>query len=94
MTVLSQAAIDAATELQQIRRQSSQIRKREEQLKELIYGELGSEPKGLLASGVPIVHVEIQHRRTVNAPKLEAMYPEVFEAVLEEKETRVLKIDL
>lgn len=94
MTILSQAAIDAATELQEVRRQSSQIRRREDELKKVIYDELDGETKGLLASGMPIVHIEIQHRRSVNAPKLEAMYPEVFEAVMEEKETRVLKIDL
>lgn len=94
MTILSQAGIEAATELQEVRRQSSQLRRREDELKKLIYEELDGETHGLLASGLPIVEITTQTRRQINGPKLEAMYPDVFEKVMEEKEARVLKITL
>jgi len=94
MTLLSQAAIDAATELQDVRRTSGQLRRREDELKKILYDELDGDTKGLLASGLPIVEITEQVRRTVNASKLEAMWPDIFEKVLEEKTSRVLKISL
>lgn len=94
MTVLSESAVEAARELQAVRLQSAQLKKREDDLKKIVYAELGLAVAGLLASGMPAVHVEVQHRRDVNKAKLEAMYPDVFESVMEEKEIRVLKVDL
>lgn len=94
MPVLSDAALDAARELQRVRQQSAQLKKLEDELKKKIYAELDDQPVGMLASGVTAVHVEEQHRRGVNAARLEAMWPEVFEAVVEEKITRVLRVDL
>jgi len=94
MTLLSQTAIDAARELQDVRRTSGQLRRREDELKAIIYDELDGDTKGLLASGMPIVEITEQVRRSVNAPRLEAMWPDIFEKVMEEKTTRVLKITL
>jgi hypothetical protein len=94
MAILSEAAYAAALELQDIRSQGAQLRKREEDLKKVIYAELGDTTEGLLASGVTACHVEEQHRRSVNSARLEAMYPDVYDSVVEEKVTRVLRIDL
>jgi hypothetical protein len=94
MAVISEAAYAAALELQDVRSQQAQLRKREEDLKKAIYAELGDSSEGMLASGVTAVHVEEQHRRSVNSAKLEAMYPGVYDDVMEEKITRVLRIDL
>lgn len=96
MTVLSQAAIDAARELQEVRQKSAQLEKRADELKKYIYSEIGDSPTaiGMLASGVSVVHVVPGLRSSVNTDKLQAMYPEVYAAVLEEKPTKTLKVDL
>jgi hypothetical protein len=92
--VLSDSIIDSARELRRIRDQLGKLKRSETQLRDSIMSALDGAPRGLTASGMPVAHVETQHRRGVSRDKLEAMYPEVFEAVMEETEVKVLKIDL
>lgn len=47
----------------------------------------------LTASGAAAFHVQVQVRRSVNASKLEALYPDIYEEVFEENDSQVLKID-
>lgn len=52
-----------------------------------------STDSALTASGAAAMHVTAQIRRGVNSSKLEAMYPDVYEEVMEEKTSMVLKVD-
>lgn len=47
---------------------------------------------GLDDDGNQILTITPQLRRTVNRAKLEAMYPEVFETVVEDKESLIVKV--
>jgi len=92
--VLSDELIEAVRELQALRIQQSQMRARENKLREQLMLALGEELRGITASGTPAVHVEIQHRRKIDRGRLEAMFPEVFDKVFEEAISAVLKVDL
>jgi hypothetical protein len=52
-----------------------------------------STDQALTASGAAAFHVQVQVRRKVNASKLEALYPDIYEEVFEEDDSQVLKID-
>ena len=93
--VLSATTLGAALELQSVRQELGRLRKVETQLRDAIMAELGDEERALTAAGgPPAVHIETQHRRNVDADKLEAMHPEVYAAVMKETIVRVLKVDL
>jgi hypothetical protein len=47
---------------------------------------------GITASGAPLVRISTSTRRTVDAKKLEALYPEVYDEVM--KESTVEKLDI
>lgn len=94
MAVLPPEVIAAASELNRLRRQTALTRRREEALRTQILQALGEDDKGLTAAGVAVVHVQEQTRRKVSAAKLEALYPDVYEACMAESSVKVLKIDL
>ena len=48
---------------------------------------------GLNPYGEPLVVLTAQTRRTVNRSKLEALYPEVFDSVVEEKVSVIVKVN-
>jgi hypothetical protein len=94
MAVLPDEVIAAARELDDLRRQTSSLRRREEALRTKILQALGDDEKGLTASGVAVVHVQVQTRRKVSASKLEALYPEIYDQCMSESMVKVLKIDM
>jgi inorganic pyrophosphatase/exopolyphosphatase len=49
--------------------------------------------RGLTAAGISAVEIQTQHRRTVSRPKLEALYPEVFKDVVEEKVVEIVRVN-
>lgn len=91
---LSDDGISRAHELRDVRRQMAELKKIEDGLRKSLIEELGESARALTGSGMPAVHIETQIRRGVNKDRLEAMFPEVFSQVMEEKEVRVLKVDL
>lgn len=93
-TVLPDEIIAAAMELKEVRAQEAVLKRRDEDLRDQIIKALEGTTTGLTASGAKAVHTITQHRRGVNTAKLEALFPEVFNQVMEEKESVVLKIDL
>jgi len=94
MAVLPDEVIAAARELEALRRQTSVLRRREEALRTQILQALDGDEKGLTASGVAVVHVQVQTRRKVSASKLEAKWPEIYEECMSESPVQVLQIDL
>lgn len=88
--------VEVASALKEVRREAADLKKRENALRDRVLRELQHRAvdRALTASGAPLVHLERQHRRGVNKDRLEAMFPEVFEACLEESEVVVLKVDL
>lgn len=94
MKILSEDIIESVRRLQEIRAERARLEREGDQLRDLILNVLGEDDKGLTASGAPAVHVQVQNRRGVNRDRLEAMWPEIFEQVVEETEVRVLKITL
>jgi RNA-binding protein YlmH len=94
MAVLPDDVIAAAKELESLRHQTSVLRRREETLRTKILQALDGDEKGLTASGVAVVHVQVQTRRKVSSAKLEALYPEIYDQVMSESTVKVLKIDL
>lgn len=46
----------------------------------------------ITASGAPVARINVSSRRTVDAKKLEALYPDIYEEVV--KETPIEKIDI
>lgn len=95
-TVVSDVVIAAAARLKELRAEAAAIEREERQVRSLIMEAIEEDEDhvGLTGSGAPVVHLQIQHRRGVNRDRLEAMFPTVFEQVVEETEVRVLKIDL
>jgi len=95
-TVLPETVVEAVARLKELRAAAAQIEREEKQARALIMAAIEDDEdlRGLTASGAPAVHVVEQHRRGVNRDKLEAMFPTVFEQVMEETTVRVLKIDL
>jgi hypothetical protein len=95
-TVVSDVVIAAAARLKELRAEVAALEREEKQIRHLIMVEIeeDEDQRGLTASGAPVVHIQEQHRRGVNREKLEAMFPTIFEQVMEETVVRVLKIDL
>jgi len=52
----------------------------------------GTSLVGITASGEPAAHIDVSSRRTVDSKKLEALYPDVYNAVV--KETIIEKVVL
>ena len=69
-------------------------KKAADQLRDEILQELGDADKAITDQGTPVVHVERSTKSVPNTKKLQALYPEVWNAVLEESERVTLKIDL
>lgn len=83
-----------AIELKQARADMAKLKKTEDQIRSAMLRRLGDETRALTASGGPVAHVEIQSRTTVNRNKLQALYPDVYDACTGETEVHVLRIDL
>lgn len=95
-TVVSDVVVAAAERLKELRAEVASLEREEKQIRAVIMEAIEEDEDhvGLTGSGAPAVHIQIQHRRGVNRDRLEAMFPTVFEQVMEETEVRVLKIDL
>ena len=95
-TVLPETVVEAVARLKELRAAAAQIEREEKQARALIMAAIEDDEdlRGLTASGSPVVHVQVQYRRGVNKEKLEALFPTVWEQVVEETEVHVLRIDL
>lgn len=92
-TVLPDQIVEAVQELKEIRATAAQLKKRETNLRDQILMALDGNDRGLTGSGAQVVHVETQHRRTVNSAKLQAMYPDAYDDCTSETTVTVLKTD-
>ena len=84
--------LELVEELAEVRDVMKGLKTQESGLRTQILDLLSGAERGLTASGSQIASVQVQHRRSVNAAKLEALFPEVYEQVVEEKTVTVLKI--
>ena len=90
---LTPEELEAAHELKHVRSEMSDLRKREDALrKEILQALSNGAVRGFTASGEVAVKLRRSTRVGVDAKQLEALYPDVFEAV--RKETEVTTIDL
>lgn len=90
--VLTDEELKLVNELDEVRTQQKGLKARESELRSKILGALGEKTRGLTAAGSQVVNVTVQHRRTVNSQKLEALFPDVYAEVVEEKPATVLKL--
>jgi hypothetical protein len=90
--ILEGTELELVNELESVRAELKELKTRETALRAEILGILNGESRGLTAAGSQVVNIRIQHRRAVNSSKLEALYPEVYADVVEEKETTVLSL--
>jgi hypothetical protein len=86
--------LDDVKRLRELRDQSSAIRREETVLRERLLDALGDDTEAITAGGAPALSIHAQVRRQVNAKRLEALHPEVYEEVVEEKTVTVMKVDL
>jgi len=84
--------LDLVHELEEIRSQVKGLKARESEIRDEILGLMNDTSRGLTAAGSQIVTVQVQHRRSVNSAKLEALFPDVYAQVVEEKQATVLKL--
>lgn len=84
--------LELVQELEEIRSQVKGLKTRESEIREEILGMMNDTSRGLTAAGSQIVTIQIQHRRTVNSAKLEALFPDVYAQVIEEKQATILKL--
>jgi hypothetical protein len=92
--ILSPSDIEDVARLRDLRERGSAIRKEETEIRDRLLARLDGQDFAITASGAPALSVQHQVRRSVNAKMLEALYPETFDAVVEEKAVTVLKVDL
>jgi len=86
--------VEKVGELKALRAWMATAKKAADQLRDEILQELGDADKAITDQGTPVVHVERSTKSVPNTKKLQALYPEVWNAVLEESERVTLKIDL
>lgn len=84
--------LELVHELEDIRSQVKGLKARESEIREEILALLNDTNRGITAAGSQVVSVQVQHRRTVNSAKLEALYPDVYAQVIDEKQTTILKL--
>lgn len=91
----SSPLLQKAQELRDKRAAIASLQKDVDELRQELLAALedASTEHAITASGAAAFHVQLQLRRKVNADKLEALYPDVYEAVFEESSSQVLKID-
>jgi hypothetical protein len=93
--LLNDDQMELVAQLLMVREDRKQAEKEEKELREKLLAQMDAAEavRGLSASGVVVVEIQIQHRRNVNRAKLEAMYPEVFADVVEDSEVRQVKLN-
>lgn len=94
MAVFTDEVIEATRQLAETRQAVAMLKKQEEALRAQIIQALGDDDKGFTAAGVVVVHLAEQHRRNVSKPKLQALYPEIFDEVVVDQTVVIVKIDL
>lgn len=84
--VLTDEEVAIVNELKSIREQSKQLRAREEEIRTRLLERFQDEvaDEAVTASGAPLAVLSSTTRSSVNRKKLEAMYPDVFQACVEE----------
>lgn len=92
---LPEEMLELVARLLVTRRAKKDIEAEEKELRDMILQvmEENEVTTGLTASGNVAVELVSQVRRTVNRAKLEAVYPEVFESVVEEKPVVIVKVN-
>lgn len=90
--VLSDADLAKVNELRRLREERKEIETLEASLRADILQVLDGAPQALNGSGAVAVSVTTQVRRNVDRTKLEALYPEVFEAVITESAVQIVKL--
>ena len=84
--------LDLVHELEELRGEIKVLKARETEVRSDLLGIMNGTERGLTAAGSQVCSVTVQHRRVVNSAKLEALYPDVYAAVIEEKTATVLKL--
>jgi uncharacterized protein (DUF1501 family) len=92
---LTEPQLESLRELRDKRAEVARLTKDVERLREELLAAFIAEgtDTALTASGAAAAHIQHQVRRVVNAAKLEALHPEVYEEVFEERDSLVLKVD-
>lgn len=83
-----------AQELGAIRDEQKVLKAQESKIRDELLARLNGAPRALTADGREAVTATVSSRRTVNRKRLEAMYPDVFDAVVDETEVVTVKITL
>lgn len=94
MALIDDATFEKLQALQKLRAEMAVMKSAADDLRSEILQELGSSDVGLLASGVQVCHVTYGSTKKVNRGRLEAMFPDVFEKVVDEGQSTTLNIDL
>lgn len=90
--IFKEPELSLVHELEEIRSQVKDLKARESEIRSEILGMMNNSSHGLTAAGSQVITVQVQHRRTVNSTKLEALFPDVYAQVIEEKQSTVLKL--
>jgi hypothetical protein len=92
---LTDEELELVTRLIVARDEKHQAEAEEKKVREELLAALRSRQavRGLTASGVAAVEIQTQHRRTVSRPKLEALHPEIFLEVVEDKEVEIVRVN-
>lgn len=90
--VFSDSDVELTRQLAEARKNKRDWEKVEERVKGQIRQVLGDRRSAITAGGAPVLTINVSTRRGVDAKKLEALYPDIYEEVM--KETTVEKIDL
>lgn len=92
--VFEGSELDLIQELDEVRTQMKKMKARERELRDEVLAVLDRQnaEQGLTASGSQLCKVTVQHRRSVNSSKLEALYPAIYLDVVEEKTATILNL--
>ena len=95
-SVMGDEEISLVKQLAQARRAKAEWEKLEKDLRGQLLNTLRASPglRAITASGAPVAHISVTTRHSVDSKKLQALFPEVYEAVVTETEIEKLNIDL
>jgi len=91
-TVLSESTLALVDELRSVREKVKSLKSREESIRKVLLQELVDSAEGITSSGVPVVALDQQLRTRVDANRLHALYPDVWEDCQVETTVQVLRL--
>jgi len=90
--ILADEHLAKVNELRRLREERKEIESLEASLRNDLLQILDGAPQALTASGTVAIKVTTQVRRNIDRAKLEALYPEVFEAVMTESAVQIVNL--